>query len=211
MNIPLLPKKNFPQSIHHSTPSSSIKYTRKKYPSSSTIFWTTQFSICHLSSPLSRLKSILRSHLSAIFIHPSNERRCTHSFKHPAPGSRLIEGIDYQPKQRKHHLDPTFSTLDFSNRNRKVRKVRKEEMSTSRFTFPTAQHPANWMLEFHRNFSERIEFGKGGTRLRKFWRVSRNFRRYWTYLGLDTLVSFESLRMFVVNLMMFNAFVANDI
>lgn len=50
--LPKKKKKNFPQSIHHSTPILfHTKYTRKKYPSSSTIFWTTQFSICHLSPP----------------------------------------------------------------------------------------------------------------------------------------------------------------
>lgn len=172
-------KKFYPQSIirFHSP----IKCS-KKYPSSSTIFeqlnfqFVTSFSLS--LPPLFRYRAsnpFYATTLSAIFIHPFNERRSKLQASHPRISfDRGPTGIDWVAppgaKPEAPSWNPTFSTsFDFSNRNRmsKPRKgSREERLKYSIYISVLRQHPANWMLKsrvsakfFPRN--ERMEFERG--------------------------------------------------
>lgn len=171
-------KKNLPPIDH------SIPFSHKMLQEISIIVYylrTTQFSICHLFLSLSLSFRYRASNpfyattLSAIFIHPFNERRSKLQASHPRISfDRGPTGIDWVAppgaKPEAPSWNPTFSTsFDFSNRNRmsKPRKgSREERLKYSIYISVLRQHPANWMLKsrvsakfFPRN--ERMEFERG--------------------------------------------------
>lgn len=158
---------------------------------------TTQFSICHLFLSLS-LPSLYfftssnpfyATTLSAIFIHPFNERRSKFQASHPRI---LVWSRESIGSHQEAPSDPTFSTsFDFSNRNR-MSKLRKEERSreerfedwntwipTSRFDLHLRSPRGTlnirligcWSREFQRDFFSPKRTRKDGvwrgTRLRK--------------------------------------------
>lgn len=164
----------------------SIPFSHKMLQEISIIVYylrTTQFSICHLFLSLSLSFRYRASNpfyattLSAIFIHPFNERRSKLQASHPRISfDRGSTGIDWVAppgaKPEAPSWNPTFSTsFDFSNRNRmsKPRKgSREERLKYSIYISVLRQHPANWMLKsrvstkfFPRNERERMEFERG--------------------------------------------------
>lgn len=110
--LPKKKKKKFPP-IDPSFDSHPLPYKIHQKEISIIVYYLLNNSIFNLS-PLPPSNPFYALHLSAIFIHPSNERRCTHSFKHPVPGSRLIEGIDYpsQTTTSIQHFPPSIFPIE---------------------------------------------------------------------------------------------------
>lgn len=121
---PPLPKKKKKISPNRSIirlPSSSIQNTPERNIHHR-LLSSEQLNFQFVTSP--PLKSILRTALIRHF-HSSLEREEVYT-QFQASRPRISFDRGNRLSKPNHHLDPTFSTLDFSNRNR-TRKVRKEE------------------------------------------------------------------------------------